>query len=494
MQAHKSCYGAVDLELEGSTQNDQMPEEEFESLTKDEILFLRSRSLDTRSITVLSRLRREEVEQIRNLIKGRKEREQEIFSLVPDEINEDLEDDDVFAGEEIDEDGLGKSERVPRDHRWPFKKVDQGDEDGKKGNVDQQLFFGAVSCHDNAEFQDDYKRAVSMYKRVITATPETPDDSMFRMFAFVNLGILRQFSVECKDENEASKCFKKGAVVYREPVSTYFYGKALVHGVGGVKRNIPKGIGLLNRAGAHGVALAYFELGRIYESGVSTFNGGSVDKNGSRSRDFYRAAGSCYLDNLGPLHNWTYKLYAAQTYTAGVFHLKSLLPTDEWHGTEDVLSSIVGNRFSWSIAGQAFLFGGAASLSSHAHMEHYSPLLVMLPILGMVMAFFSLLHIIEVVFRNDRRRGTTDKMLDAKIKAYRCHLSKAEESVKQNVVRYQDFTQRILTEREELHHHENTIDRLKKLSSLIELTLGVSAFTFFIAWLVLLTYELVFWK
>ena len=111
-----------------------------------------------------------------------------------------------------------------------------------------------------------------------------------------------------------------------------------------------------------------------------------------------------------------------------IFAIRRLLPSENWHELEKDLSSIVGERFALSIAGQAFLFGAAAVISTAVQPEHYPTLLPTLPILGIIFAIFSTLRSTETIFRNCRRRRPLYTMLKAKLKAYERILQAAKES------------------------------------------------------------------
>ena len=97
---------------------------------------------------------------------------------------------------------------------------------------------------------------------------------MLQAFSYVYLGMMLVGigvpANECFEKNdwEAVKYFKKAAVEYKLPAGLYFYGRSLVRGTGGIKRNIPFGITLLHQAGAMRIGEAFFELGWLYEGGM----------------------------------------------------------------------------------------------------------------------------------------------------------------------------------------------------------------------------------
>jgi hypothetical protein len=122
--------------------------------------------------------------------------------------------------------------------------------------------------------------------------------------------------------------------------------------------------------GAQGTIEAYLQLGSVYEhAGV-----GNVSRNLSIASDYYKAASNaCSVIQDLKLRQLLF--------TQGFYGQRDRFRLDAWNEVEDALSFAIGARFNWSLAGQVFIVGAAASLSSNVQLDHYTPLLVLLPLL-----------------------------------------------------------------------------------------------------------------
>jgi hypothetical protein len=89
------------------------------------------------------------------------------------------------------------------------------------------------------------------------------------------------------------------------------------------------------------------------------------------------------------------------------------------HNTEGAFLSVVGERFNWGIAGQAFLVGAAVTLTQTVQANHYPSLLIIVPFLGLILAGFSILQTLEVIWRNNILRLPIREMHAAKLTAFR---------------------------------------------------------------------------
>jgi hypothetical protein len=228
-----------------------------------------------------------------------------------------------------------------------------------------------------------------------------------------------------KNERKAVCLFKEGAIKYDVPYCKYFYGHALIYGTGGVKKNVPKGMSLLHAAAEAYVGEAFFELGAIYENGLSDSDG--VQQDISAAKQFYDAASQVYTyatkDRQGV---WSYTTNVRQGgWSPEIFMVRGFLKTSGWHTDERLRSIDAGNRLNWALAGQAFLFGGAAALSSVVQPDHNAALLVLIPVLGLISAVFSFWQLLEAILRNGLERTRMTGMLCAKLRAYKTILDAA---------------------------------------------------------------------
>jgi len=273
--------------------------------------------------------------------------------------------------------------------------------------------------------------------QALTPPPATAQQSLlplsgseYRLIAYacVNLGILLLTQRNWfRNDREAVALFKRAAIEFCLPSGMFLYGLSHIEGFGGIRSDAPIGVALLNEAGASGrIGEAYFVLGSLYERG----NGG-LPKDIVRATEMYVAAGQVYgsrpnANNSGVGEKQNRSGGDSKESTRSGAHrwkpeirtVKMLLDFEDWQSLEQELSSLVGERLSWSLAGQAFLFGAAAALTTVVQPEHYPTLLPVLPVLGILLAVFSAVQSFETNVRNYCRCRPILKMVRAKLRAY----------------------------------------------------------------------------
>jgi len=215
-----------------------------------------------------------------------------------------------------------------------------------------------------------------------------------------------------RGEREAVLYFKIGALGYKIPFCKYLYGHALIHGTGGIKKNIPKGMGLLHDAANElHIAEAFFELGSIYERGLMGNFNECIAKDYAMAREFYEASFQASKENQGDAFGCVW--------VPEIGMINRLLRIDNIHLEEDALQNLAGMHYSWIILGHSFLFSTAATIASNDYHQHYSPLILLLPILGIVLACHSFLDnkmALDVIKRNQDK---VNDMLRPKYSAFR---------------------------------------------------------------------------
>jgi len=221
-------------------------------------------------------------------------------------------------------------------------------------------------------------------------------------------------SVEAKhirSEREAVLYFKIGALGYKIPFCKYLYGHALIYSTGGIKKNIPKGMGLLHDAANElHIAEAFFELGSIYERGLMGNIDECIAKDYEIARDFYEASIQASKENQNDVGECVW--------VPEIGMINRLLRIDNIHLEEDALQNLAGMHYSWIILGHSFLFGTAASLTSTVQPHHFSSLLFLLPILGVALAIYSIVDTISAFKVMTRNQEAVNGMLNAKYAAY----------------------------------------------------------------------------
>ena len=98
--------------------------------------------------------------------------------------------------------------------------------------------------------------------------------------------------------------------------------------------------------------------------------------------------------------------------------ITGFLRIDSIHLEEDIVQQVSGMHYSWIILGHSFLFGTAASFASNDYPQHYSPLLFLLPILGIVLAGYSIFDTLMACDVIERNQNQVEKMLTSKFDAY----------------------------------------------------------------------------
>lgn len=284
--------------------------------------------------------------------------------------------------------------------------------------------------HDGSGRRKDLKEAIEKYRLVVDETVESVEDCMVQAFACVKLGVLLS-RVEFRNQREATEVMKKAAVQFKMPAGMFFYGFALVTGNGGVVKDVPRGIGMLNDAGAAGIGEAYFVLGNIYEGGadgihsdlnlakgfyVSSSKSIIADESNSAMRAAFEGMTSLFQPKN--LKMPALDLDVGGRWRTEISAIKGMMISEGWQNAEGIFVSVVGERFNWGLAGQAFLVGAAVVLTQTNQANHYPALLPLVPILGMMLAFFSLIQTMEVIWRNSTKRRPVRDMHAAKLKAF----------------------------------------------------------------------------
>ena len=214
-----------------------------------------------------------------------------------------------------------------------------------------------------------------------------------------------------RGEREAVWYFKIGALGYKIPFCKYLYGHALIYGIGGIKKDILKGIGFLHDAGTELlIAEAFFELGIIYEHGMEISTGQDIAKDHVKARHFYQDSIRASKRNI--------EEYEKCVWVPEIRMITGLLCIDSIHLEEDLVQQVEGMHYSWIILGHSFLFGTAASFATYDQPQHYSPLLILLPILGIVLAGYSIFDNFIAWDVIDRNHNKVEEMLRSKYMAY----------------------------------------------------------------------------
>jgi len=229
-------------------------------------------------------------------------------------------------------------------------------------------------------------------------------------------------SVEAKhirSEREAVLYFKIGALGYKIPFCKYLYGHALIHGTGGIKKNIPKGMGLLHDAANElHIAEAFFELGSIYERGLMGNIDECIAKDYEIARDFYEASIQASKENQNDVGECVW--------VPEIGMINRLLQIENIDLEEDAVQNVAGTHYSWIILGHSFLFATAATLASGSQPFHYSLLLFFIPLLGILLAYYSYLDSYFALGVISRNQEDVDLMVQRKFHAYTLILEQAQ--------------------------------------------------------------------
>lgn len=276
-----------------------------------------------------------------------------------------------------------------------------------------------------------YKAAQYTFEQLITesfqvAVSDLSDKkTVFLGQVYTELGTIHLL---LRNDFEATKCFRISFVAFGNIYGAYFYGSSILYGSGGIRKDVRKGIRLLNKACVEGrVGEAAFALGSIYERGVDGYI--SIDQ--IKAYNYYKEAQEIWEDyNSGiwfyksrfekihteafemvltalnitsgflriagfPAPNLTYTLYESK-YAGSVsdFGVECSIVDTHIHRSVDSdndTSSSTLSTLNWSITAQAFLFGATASLSSNVGpLEHYPSMLILLPFLGVMLSTYSI--------------------------------------------------------------------------------------------------------
>jgi hypothetical protein len=179
--------------------------------------------------------------------------------------------------------------------------------------------------------------------------------------------------------------------------ATYWRGRAYLNGFG-VKRDISLGFNLIQQAAGNNILRALFETAALHEEGCQDV----IRKNHVIAIEYYKAI--TLREANDEEYVWSY----------ATSHLGYNM---DWQDTEGLIVNNVGTLFSWEFAGQAFLFGGAATMAVSTELGYYSSLLLLLPVIGIFIACLSIIMMIHTVFQNWKRREPLMKLYEAKLAA-----------------------------------------------------------------------------
>ena len=98
--------------------------------------------------------------------------------------------------------------------------------------------------------------------------------------------------------------------------------------------------------------------------------------------------------------------------------ITDLLSIESIHLEEDMAQQVAGMHYSWIILGHSFLFSTAATIASNDYHQHYSPLILLLPILGIVLACHSFLDNKMALDVIKRIQDKVNNMLKPKYSAF----------------------------------------------------------------------------
>jgi len=222
-----------------------------------------------------------------------------------------------------------------------------------------------------------------------------------------------------RGEREAVWYFKIGALGYKIPFCKYLYGHALIYGIGGIKKDILKGIGFLHEAGTQNlIAEAFFELGSIYERGLMGNIDECIAKDYEIARDFYEASIQASKENQNDVGECVW--------VPEIGMINRLLQIENIDLEEDAVQNVAGTHYSWIILGHSFLFATAATLASGSQPFHYSLILFFIPLLGILLAYYSYLDSYFALGVISRNQEDVDLMVQRKFHAYTLILEQAQ--------------------------------------------------------------------
>eukprot|EP00978_Attheya_sp_CCMP212_P011963 scaffold29674_cov51-Attheya_sp.AAC.3 len=361
--------------------------------------------------------------------------------------------------------------RVWRFFDLPNLKVDPNtrQEDFRNGLLASREF-------DTHGIKNDLYLSINHYKNSLAKPSVTIEDYMLHSFACVNVGLLL-FRKDIRNDTEAVIFFQRAADQFDHPTGKLMYGHALVYGIGGIARNISKGIGLLHQAASQGIGEAYFQLGVIHEEGIQ--EGSGVVKDLSTALSFYEA---CYETttlnaSLDPNLMW---------WTPEIFSFRRLFCTDNWNVlVED--HKAVTEHFHQSLVTQAILFISAAIFTRTPQPYHYPPLLVLLPVLGILHASFSFLqNILQHAIRDLNRRRLVFDLIKVKMRAYRKLVDASERVYRGHDIPRGYALRHISLARNQLRRFQIEFWGMKILAGLMNGTKLLVSITLLGTWIVLL--------
>ena len=287
-----------------------------------------------------------------------------------------------------------------------------------------------------------------------------------------------------RGEREAVLYFKIGALGYKIPFCKYLYGHALIHGTGGIKKNIPKGMGLLHDAANElHIAEAFFELGSIHERGLMGNFNECIAKDYAMAREFYEASFQASKENQGDAFGCVW--------VPEIGMINRLLRIDNIHLEEDALQNLAGMHYSWIILGHSFLFGTAASLANTVQPHHFSSLLFLLPMLGIILALYSIVDTISSCIVMGRNQEAVDGMLDAKYAAYTEIITFCSMNQERPVAAGNSLQALIDAEQEEVEKEHDRIHYRFFCNQWLGWYLMIISYFFLFIWILLLVNEVV---
>jgi hypothetical protein len=184
-----------------------------------------------------------------------------------------------------------------------------------------------------------------------------------------------------------------------------------------------RSIHYLNEAGKERVGEAFYELGKIYEERGTRDGAVTVDMISAAER-FYDAALRAYTFEYPWRSCITRHTPPPGAWTPSSVTIRSLVHTEGWVALENSFSNDLGERFSWAVAGQAFLFTGAITLTQEGAdklSKGILPFLRILPTLGIILAVHSLFETVEVFSRMQEQRVAVIRMVGKKLMGARSH-------------------------------------------------------------------------
>lgn len=267
-----------------------------------------------------------------------------------------------------------------------------------------QLAYLNYEARNSPQVHDHFRQAKICFDNYLpwaTARPRAVRLSEEKPYAETSIGILLSSPINPEHNLGQALQYFRRAEKRGCKHAKYWRGRALLNGFG-VQRDTNEGFKLIQEAAGAQVRRALFETAALHEEGCE----GIIRKNPVLAIEYYDAV-AMSADNR---HEWVWDYAMA--------HLHN---NREFHETENIIGTFVGSLFSWEFAGQAFLFGGVATLAATSNtcpeLEHYDDLLILLPVIGIVVALLSLNMSIHTLFQNSRRRDKLVQVYEAKLKA-----------------------------------------------------------------------------